>query len=151
MNEFLVDQYKLQTLQGISLMPMCTKLRVEFQGWTILELFWLPSCHLQSLPASSLSPLLVLPTLQISEFLRSPICASVNYEAAASCCGSNTQRPANLLTELCSTITKDYLYFKVYLKFQVMEIPYFVPNVVLGYHHFAANTENLCRKWIKAW
>lgn len=106
----------------------------------------MPSCHLQSLPASFLSPLLVLPTLQISELLRNPICASVNYEAAVSCCGSNTQGPADLPAELCSITTKDYLYFEVYLKFQIMEIPYFVPNVVLGYQHFAANTENLCRK-----
>lgn len=113
------------------------------QEWSFL---WLPSRHPQLLPVSSLSPLLMLPTLQISELLRSPICASVTYEAAASCCGSNTQGPADLPAELCSATTKDYLYFQVYLKFQVMEIPYFVPNIVLGYQHFTVNTENICRK-----
>lgn len=115
------------------------------QEWSFL---WLPSRHPQLLPASSLSPLLLLPTLQISELLRSPIWS---YEAAASHRSSNTQGPADLPAELCSITTKDYLDFNVYLKFQVMEIPYFVPNFVLGYQHFAANTENLCRKLVEAW
>lgn len=40
MNEFLVDQYKLQTGQEISLLPMCTNLGVNSKGeqeWSFLR------------------------------------------------------------------------------------------------------------------